>query len=154
MRAGQTGQISHIDISVSSPDDAIPFYEAFFTSLGYKRWNIDDVDWQGDQPKRASWSLKLEDGSYLGFEVRPASAEERDRQYNRYEPGPHHMAFNASSPEHVDKVYEAVMAVNAKILDPPTDYGGERGYGKVYYAVFFADPDGFKLEVVCMAGSV
>jgi hypothetical protein len=34
------------------------------------------------------------------------------------------------------------------VLDPPADYSGQQGYGAGYYAVFFADPDGVKLEVV------
>lgn len=147
------GAISHLDISVSSPRDAIKFYDAFFTSLGYKRWYFfqdDDsnTDWQEPNPRRASWSLKQADGSYLGFEVRPASAEEQTRRYNRYEPGPHHLAFNAGSKEHVDEVYQAMMTAGAEVLDPPVDYGGQAGYSDGYYAVFFADPDGFKLEVV------
>ena len=35
------------------------------------------------------------------------------------------------------------MAFGATILDPPAEYPD---YGKGYYAVFFADPDGMKLE--------
>ncbi len=36
------------------------------------------------------------------------------------------------------------MSISATILDPP----GEYDYTPGYYAVFFADPDGLKLEVV------
>jgi len=35
------------------------------------------------------------------------------------------------------------VAAGAKILDAPAEYG----YTSGYYAVFFADPDGLKLEV-------
>ena len=41
-----------------------------------------------------------------------------------------------------------MLEVGATILDPPTDYSGQPGYGDGYFAVFFADPDGLKLEVV------
>jgi hypothetical protein len=34
---------------------------------------------------------------------------------------------------------------DVKILDAPADYA----YTKVYYAVFFAEPDGLKLELRC-----
>ena len=34
------------------------------------------------------------------------------------------------------------------MLDPPVDYSGHPAYGPGYYAAFFADPDGVKLEVV------
>ena len=36
------------------------------------------------------------------------------------------------------------VEIGATILDPPAEYG----YTPGYYAVFFADPDGIKLEVV------
>ena len=41
-----------------------------------------------------------------------------------------------------------MQAVAATVLDPPADYGGQPGYSPGYYAVFFADPDGIKLEFV------
>jgi hypothetical protein len=39
------------------------------------------------------------------------------------------------------------------VLDPPTDYSGQRGYGDDYYAAFYGDPDGVKLEVVSLPGT-
>lgn len=142
-----TGRLSHIDISVGYPEKSIPFYAALLESLGYRRWRVENPDWQGEHPRRATWSLKDEGGSHFGIEVRPARSESRDRRYDRYEPGPHHIAFHAESEAAVDRVHEAMVAVGADILDPPTQYGGQRGYGKAYYAAFFADPDGVKLEV-------
>ena len=141
-----TGALSHIDISVGYPERSIPFYDAFFAALGYRRWDFDDPAWQGANPTRATWSLKTEAGRF-GVEVRPAREESRDRRYDRYEPGPHHIAFHAADPETVDRVYEAMQEVGAEVLDPPVDYSGQRGYSPGYYAVFFADPDGLKLEV-------
>ena len=46
-----------------------------------------------------------------------------------------------------------MVAIGATVLDPPADYGGQPGYREGYYAVFFADPDGVKLEVVSVPGS-
>jgi glyoxylase I family protein len=37
--------------------------------------------------------------------------------------------------------------MRARILDAPAEYSGEE-YSPGYYAVFFAGPDGVKLEVV------
>jgi glyoxylase I family protein len=79
--------------------------------------------------------------------VRPARPESRDRRYDRYEPGPHHLAFHAESREVVERVHAAMRAAGAEVLDAPTDYGGQPGYEEGYYAAFFADPDGIKLEV-------
>ena len=143
-----TGAPAHIDISVGYPEKSIPFYAAFFEALGYRRWESSLPEWQGDLPRRATWGLKHADGARFDVEVRPARAESRDRKYDRYEPGPHHLAFHAANRQVVQSVYEAMLEVGATILDPPTDYSGQPGYGDGYFAVFFADPDGLKLEVV------
>ena len=141
------GSLSHIDISVGSPHKANPFYDALLTSLGYRRWSIDDPQWSGPSPSRATWGKKNADGSRFDIEVRPADQDLSDVRYNRYRPGPHHVAFHADSEAAVDRAFESVRAIGGEVLDPPTNYGGQSGYGEYYYAVFFADPDGFKLEV-------
>ena len=41
------------------------------------------------------------------------------------------------------EVTDEAMQFGAEVLDPPGEY-----YGAEYYAVFFADPDGLKVEVV------
>src|SRR5262245_38129254 len=105
-------------------------------------------EWQGPNPERASWGLKYPNGARFGIEVRPARRESRDQKYDRYEPGPHHLAFHADSRETVERVHRAMLAVGATVLDPPVDYGGQPGYAEGYFAAFYADPDGVKLEVV------
>ena len=42
-------------------------------------------------------------------------------------------------------MYQLLLRIGATILDPPADYPR---YGPGYYAVFFSDPDGLKLEYV------
>ena len=145
-----TGPLHHIDISIGYPERSIPFYAAFFEALGYRRWNVPQPDWQEPDPKRATWGIRMPGGAIFGIEVRPARRESRDRKYDRTQPGPHHFAFHAASREVVDQVHRAMCDVGATVLDPPTDYSGQRGYSEGYYAVFFADPDGLKLEVVCI----
>jgi glyoxylase I family protein len=141
-----TGPLSHIDISVGNPERSIAFYHAFLTALGYWRRNSAAAEWAGDCPTRATWATKYSDGAGFEIEVRPAT-EGRDRSYNRYEPGPHHLAFHCASDAQVDRVYEALVAAGGTVLDAPHNYGGRAGYGEYYYAAFFADPDGVKLEV-------
>jgi catechol 2,3-dioxygenase-like lactoylglutathione lyase family enzyme len=46
-------------------------------------------------------------------------------------------------------LHELLVGQKATILDPPTEYPA---YGAGYYAVFFADPDGLKLEFVHYPG--
>ena len=48
------------------------------------------------------------------------------------------------------RLHELLLGIAAVILDPPADYPA---YGPGYYALFFADPDGLKLEFVHFPGS-
>jgi glyoxylase I family protein len=63
---------------------------------------------------------------------------------DRYAPGLHHLAFDAASREVVDTIAAWLREQGADIDGGP----GERDYTPGYYAVFFFDPDGLKLEVV------
>jgi glyoxylase I family protein len=63
---------------------------------------------------------------------------------DRYAPGLHHIAFDAASREVVDAIGAWLRDEGAEIDGGP----GERDYTPGYYAVFFFDPDGLKLEVV------
>ncbi len=142
------GPLHHIDMTVSDPDRAIPFWGALLEALGFRRWVPKMPEFQGEAPRRATWNLVYPDGAFFGIEVRPAEPGSREAPVDRYAPGLHHMAFHAESREAVDRVHEAVRAVGGTVLDPPADYGGHPAYAEGYYAVFFADPDGVKLEVV------
>jgi catechol 2,3-dioxygenase-like lactoylglutathione lyase family enzyme len=139
------GPLSHIDLTIRDPARSIPFYAAFFEALGYRRARIDLPEFTGPQPKRAAWWVRYAGGSLFGIEIRPAREESRDKAHDRYAPGLHHLAFHAESREDVDRVYDAMRTSGATVLDPPAEYPT---YSKGYYAAFFADPDGLKLEVV------
>jgi catechol 2,3-dioxygenase-like lactoylglutathione lyase family enzyme len=145
---GVQGPLSHIDLSVSDPDLSIPFYAAFFEALGFHRFPIDDPEFSGDHPRRAAWFVGYPGGAFFGIEVRPASSRAPAEGVDRYAPGLHHMAFHAESPGAVDRIHASVAAAGGRVLDPPADYSGQSGYSPGYYAAFFADPDGVKLEVV------
>jgi glyoxylase I family protein len=75
-------------------------------------------------------------------EARPDS---RGNRHDRYAPGMHHLAFGAPSRAEVDRVHGELVRYGVVILEPPALY--ER-YTPDYYAVFFADPDGIKVEYV------
>lgn len=141
------GPLTHIDLSVSDPDRSIPFYETLFEALGYQRLRIDAADFQGSKPRRAAWRVGFDSGASFGIEVRPSSGLNRDRPNDRYAPGMHHMAFHAEGAQDVERVHEAMVASGATVLDAPVDYTGQSGYSPGYYAAFYADPDGVKIEV-------
>ena len=65
--------------------------------------------------------------------------------HNRYSPGLHHLAFWADSGEAVDGLYSKLLERGVEIADVPALY---EKYAVGYYALFFLDPDGIKLEYV------
>jgi glyoxylase I family protein len=141
------GSLSHIDISAGSPELSIRFYDTLLSCLGYKRRTIKHPEWFGHSPSRATWECRNADGSRFEIEVRPAAPELRNVRYDRYRPGLHHIAFHADSDAVVDAAYNAIVAIGGEVLDAPHNFGGSPGYGEYYYATFFSDPDGFKIEV-------
>ena len=54
------------------------------------------------------------------------------------------IAFRVKTRREVDEFAKELKKNGAKILDSPREYS----YCKGYYAVFFSDPDGIKLEIV------
>jgi catechol 2,3-dioxygenase-like lactoylglutathione lyase family enzyme len=74
-----------------------------------------------------------------------ARGENAGRLHDRHSPGLHHLAWNAENRPDVDAMHALLQRIGATILDAPAEYPR---YGRGYYAVFFADPDGLKLEYV------
>ena len=131
------GFLHHLDLTVRDPWFSAPFYDAVLGHMGYRRWDEDarGIDWE-----HASSSDQLPTiGIFKASELGGA------RRHNRYSPGLHHVAWSAESREDVDALYQLLLDIKATVLDPPADYPQ---YGKGYYAVMFADPDGLKLEYV------
>jgi catechol 2,3-dioxygenase-like lactoylglutathione lyase family enzyme len=59
----------------------------------------------------------------------------------------HHLAWAVESRAAVDRMHESLRGIGATVLDAPAEYP-QYNRGRGYYAVFFADPDGLKLECV------
>ena len=87
---------------------------------------------------------------YLDGEGVGASLSLREAQsaptgaYDRYSVGLHHLAFEAESREAVDERLAWARAQELEIENEPQEWH----YVPGYYAGFFHDPDGIKLEVV------
>ena len=131
------GQMHHLDLTVSDLARSKLFYDLVLGFLGYRCVK--------DTARIAVWDLILPDG-VCGIAIRPA---ERQREHDRYTVGLHHFAWNADSRQDVDRLHEWLAAAGVNILDVPAEYPQ---YGAGYYAVFFADPDGLKLEYVHYTG--
>ncbi len=76
--------------------------------------------------------------------LRQTQSETQEAGYDRYAVGVHHVALAAASREVVDERAAWLREAGATIESGPKEYD----YSPGYYAVFFHDPDGFKLEIV------
>jgi catechol 2,3-dioxygenase-like lactoylglutathione lyase family enzyme len=125
--------VHHVDLVVSSIERSLPFYRELLAPLGYHR--ITEVEGERGE---TIWYLG---GPGVAVGLRESQIE---GDHNRYRVGMHHMAFEAWSRGAVDERAGWLAANGAEIESGPEEYG----YMPGYYAVFFYDPDGIKLEIV------
>jgi glyoxylase I family protein len=130
------GAIHHLDLTVKDPWASRGFYAAVLGFMGYRE--------VADHERGFDYDLEAPAG-FTSIGIMKAAGPHADRAHDRYSPGLHHVAWTAESREDVDRLYELLLGIGATVLDPPADYPR---YGDGYYAVFFADPDGLKLEYV------
>ena len=132
-----TPGVHHVDLVVSSIERSLPFYRELLGPLGFHR--IGEVEGERGE---TIWYFGGP-GSSIG--VRQAQSL---GGIDRYRVGLHHLAVSAPSRAVVDERYEWLVARGAEIESPPQEYA----YMPGYYAVFFFDPDGIKLEIVHVGG--
>ena len=127
-----TGGVHHVFLAVNDLARSRPFYVALMPRLGYPGvWDAGGVI--GFLSPGGSFWLKQADPRYAG------------ETFSKDRVGLCEVAFRAESRAQVDGLARDVTGFGGKILDPPREYPE---YVPGYYAVFFADPDGIKLELV------
>jgi glyoxylase I family protein len=130
--------VDHVDLVVSSIDRSLPFYRDLLAPLGW----VGTVEQRGERGETIHYLWGPDWGGSLGLRERQSGSG--DSAYDRYAMGIHHLAFAAPSRKAVDAAAEWLRRQDAEI----DGAAGERHYTPGYYAVFFFDPDGLKLEVV------
>jgi catechol 2,3-dioxygenase-like lactoylglutathione lyase family enzyme len=126
--------VHHVDLVVSSIERSLPFYRELLGPLGWHR--LSEVEGE-----RGETIFYLEGGE-CSIGLREAQSE--SAAYDRYRIGLHHLAFAAFSRAVVDERAEWVRANGMLLESEPQEYT----YSPGYYAVFFYDPDGLKLEIL------
>jgi glyoxylase I family protein len=129
---------AHVDIAVSSLEASLPFYRDLLAHLGGTTDN--EVEGERGAP------LHYLSGSALrgALGVRERQSDAHGVPYDRYAVGVHHIALRARTRDEVDAVGGWLRNRGLAIESGPAEYD----YAPGYYAVFFYDPDGIKLEVV------
>jgi catechol 2,3-dioxygenase-like lactoylglutathione lyase family enzyme len=120
--------IDHLVLSVGDFARSKAFYGKLLGFLDFKL--------KHSYPDMAGWS----NGRTL-FWIAQADARGKTRKYRKGDIGFHHYAFELSSRRDVDELGEFLAKNKMTIVDPPGEY-----YEPSYYAVYFTDPDGMKLE--------
>ncbi len=120
--------IDHLVLSVGDFERSKAFYGKLLRFLGFKL--------KHDLTDMAGWS----NGKTL-FWIAAADAQGKKHRYRKGDIGFHHYAFELSSRKDVDALGAFLEQNEMTVLDPPGEY-----YGDNYYAVYFVDPDGMKLE--------
>ena len=130
--------VHHVDLVVSSIERSLPFYSDLLGPLGYHR--VSEVEGERGE---TIWYI-AGPGTAVGLR----EGQSGPVPYDRYSVGLHHLAFEARSRADVDERAEWLLAQGAELESEPQEYA----YTPGYYAVFFYDPDGLKLEIVHVPG--
>jgi catechol 2,3-dioxygenase-like lactoylglutathione lyase family enzyme len=135
------GAVHHIDLNVTDLEASRRVYGPVLEFLGYE---------QVKDSGGYEWDLKEPgDGRGASIGLRACDPAEAGHGHRRYAPGLHHLAWRAESREDVDRLHALLIEHGIQVLDPPAHYPQ---YSGDYYAVFFEDPDGMKLELVHAPG--
>jgi catechol 2,3-dioxygenase-like lactoylglutathione lyase family enzyme len=116
--------IDHISIRVSDYKKSKAFYGRLFEFLGFE---ISD-----EYPNTIGWT-----NGKTRYWIAPAEGRKRHRIGDV---GLHHYAFELRNRKDVDALQAFLKDERVRIVDPADEYYED------YYAVFFLDPDGIKLE--------
>jgi glyoxylase I family protein len=130
--------IHHLDLVVSDLERSLAFYRGLLGPLGY--------DHEGQiVGERGEHVVYLEHtGGEGAIGLRERRSDAHGVPYDRYAVGVHHVAFTAAARSVVHERAAWLAAQGVPIESDPREYD----YSPGYFAVFFHDPDGIKLEVV------
>ena len=124
--------LHHVDLAVTDVERSRTFYLDVLGPLGA-------VEFKRYPTYRGSEEVVYLNLGPHGFGLRPADGGE----HRYYDVGIEHIAISVESREDVDATYERCKELGVKVHFPPEEDRDEPGY----WALFFFDPDGFRIEV-------
>lgn len=122
--------LDHIYIAVSDLQRSELFYDRAMAALGFRK----NAFMLGGDPHVQYFNR------YFGYVLRPARTR---TGHDNYAPGLHHLCLRVNS---IDDVIDAAKALQDAGVDAqPAKHFPE--YAPDYWATFFLDPDGLRLEL-------
>ena len=129
-KPGLRRRFDHIDLRVPSLAEVRPFYAKLLPALGFTK-DVSDARW---------FQVEAEDSSganeFFGITESPGHVPNETR-----------IAFWAESTSEVDRLAVIVLSAGGRKIEGPSY---DEGVG--YYALFFEDPCGNRLEICHRAG--
>ena len=124
----------HIDLRVRDRARAQQFFSQLLPALGFTR------DKSGEEWGAFDTGVAEKPIEFFGF-----------TEDANHRPNETRIAFWADTPEEVDQVAKIVREAGGKNIEGPQIWPE---YSPGYYALFFEDPDGNKLEVCCRGSAI
>jgi catechol 2,3-dioxygenase-like lactoylglutathione lyase family enzyme len=128
--------LGHVDLVCRDVERSLAFYAAVFGVLGLEPPHIV----RGERGEAIAY-LRFPRSGSGSIGLRQALEEQ---PFQLYAPGLHHVALAVERVGEVDLAHENAVAAGAEILHAPRLWPV---YHPEYYATFFLDPDGFRIEV-------
>lgn len=125
--------LDHIYVSVSDFARSEAFYDRVMKALGFRK---------GDKQIAGAPHAHYFNPT-LQYTIRPA--REGSPAHDPYAPGLHHFCFQVNSEADVDEGHALLVGLGVAATEPRS----YPEYSDSYYATFFEDPDGLRLELVC-----
>jgi catechol 2,3-dioxygenase-like lactoylglutathione lyase family enzyme len=128
----------HVAVAASNFDRSKSFYDRVMGLLGL----APAIQATGYPHKETDGHLCIYAGKTAMFSLWEAAKDARAEKFEVYNVGLHHIAFAAPSRDAVDEFHRELKRAGVTILEAPAEYP----YVPGFYAVYFSDPDGMKLE--------
>ena len=124
--------VDHLYLTVADFTRSEAFYDRVMAVLGYRKGTFPI----GGEPHSHYFNRVMQ------ISIRPART--KDRAHDAYAPGFHHLCLRLPDTRSVDAAARALGALGVEITAPRL----YPEYAEDYYAAFFSDPDGLRLELV------
>lgn len=125
--------IDHLYVAVRDLPRSVAFYDPVMRLLGFKKGNVPIAG----EPHVHYWNRVTQ------YSLRPSRGP---ATHDPYAPGLHHLCFRVDTRAAVDAAARELRALGVAATEPAL----YPEYAPDYYATFFSDPDGLRLEIVAL----